>query len=331
MSLLSACLLQAGEYDDFAFDAQRFEKKSIELDGYLRSDNTYQPSDPLHKKISSTNNEANVRVEVEKELINLHMDYSYFYQHSEYRSAEDESLLNALYQRFGDERESLNVGKEVLRWGKGYAYSPVGFFERIKNPVYPELSREGYWMANAQFTRTLSDSIVKNYTVTLLALPDVEDNEELFDFTDSPYGAKLYLLVDKTDVDLIVAKDAFGADFSSDLGFGIELHGEYASKSKDESALIGTRYQSETDLTLILEYMKTYEDVKLLYARLTQKEPFDIVYSSLYMVYMKDIDAELYRIQAGGTYDFKNGLALDAALLESNQGHGIKFIITYYF
>ncbi len=324
-------MTHAGEYDDFAFDAETFEKKKVELQGYLRSDNTYQHSESLNKKIASTGNEGNFRLDLEHEAVNIHADYSFFYRHVEYRGAEDESTLNALYQRFGDERQSLIVGKEVLRWGKGYAYNPVGFFEKIKNPVYPELSREGYWMANAQMTRTVDNSIVKNYTVTLLGIPDVKENEELFEQTDSRYGVKLYLLVEKTDIDLILADDAYGADFSSDIGYGIELHGEYAWKAGEESALIGTRYQSPTDLSLIAEYMKTFEATRLLYAKATQKEPFGIVYSGVYALYMRDVDSAFYRLQSGMTYDFKNGLVIECAVLKSDQGHGIKGIVQYYF
>ncbi|MEA3372104.1 MAG: hypothetical protein U9Q62_00295 [Campylobacterota bacterium] len=329
--LLLGTTLIAGEYDDLDFDTENFEKKALEYQGYLRSDNTYQHSDRQNKKIASTNNELNLRADLEYELLNLHADYSFFYRHVEYNSADHESTLNALYQRFGDERQSLHIGKEVLRWGKGYAYSPVAFFERPKNPVYPELSREGYWMAHGKLTRTVDASLLKNYTISLIALPDVDENSDLFEHTDSHYGAKLYMLLEKTDIDLIIANDAYGIDFSSDVSGGLELHGEYARKDSIESYLGGLRFQSETDLTLIAEYMKTFQADRLLYLKATQKEPFDIVYSSLYALYIKEIDEDFYRIQAGGTYDFKNGLTVDLALLESDQGHGVKGILYYYF
>lgn len=38
-----------------------------------------------------------------------------------------------------------------MRWGKGYAWNPVGFVERPKDPNDPELAREGYWMASADY------------------------------------------------------------------------------------------------------------------------------------------------------------------------------------
>ncbi len=39
---------------------------------------------------------------------------------------------------------SFNFGKQTLLWGKGYAWNPVAFVSRPKDPDDPELAREGY-------------------------------------------------------------------------------------------------------------------------------------------------------------------------------------------
>ena len=39
----------------------------------------------------------------------------------------------------------LSAGKILARWGKGYAFSPVNFIGRDKNPSDPDLALEGYW------------------------------------------------------------------------------------------------------------------------------------------------------------------------------------------
>ena len=39
----------------------------------------------------------------------------------------------------------MEAGKRTLRWGKGYAWNPIGFVERPKDPNDPDLAREGYW------------------------------------------------------------------------------------------------------------------------------------------------------------------------------------------
>jgi hypothetical protein len=77
--------------------------------------------------------------------------------------------------------------------------------------------------------------------------------------------------------------------------------------------------------------MKTFGRDTLAYLKATQKEPFGMVYSSFYAVYIDNVDSGTYRLQAGGTYDFKNGLATDLAFISSDQGHGAKFILYYYF
>ena len=89
-------------------------------------------------------------------------------------------------------------------------------------------------------------------------------------------GAKLYLLVADTDIDLMWAGKGsrparFGFDFSRNLGSNLEVHGEWArttdapravltagnalatqTRSYD-SALLGLRYLTERDTTIIFE------------------------------------------------------------------------------
>ncbi|MBW2592587.1 MAG: hypothetical protein JRE58_06230, partial [Deltaproteobacteria bacterium] len=43
---------------------------------------------------------------------------------------------------------ALDVGKTVLKWGKGYAWNPVAFFSRPKDLDDPEASMEGYFLAS---------------------------------------------------------------------------------------------------------------------------------------------------------------------------------------
>jgi hypothetical protein len=41
------------------------------------------------------------------------------------------------------------VGKKSLRWGTGYAWNPVAFFDRPKDPDAPKLNLEGFILASA--------------------------------------------------------------------------------------------------------------------------------------------------------------------------------------
>jgi len=40
---------------------------------------------------------------------------------------------------------SLDMDKKVRSWGKGYAWNPLGFISRPKDPDEPEASLEGIW------------------------------------------------------------------------------------------------------------------------------------------------------------------------------------------
>ncbi len=321
-------LLLTGE-EEFAFDAKSFEKQRFEHHGYLRSDNTVQWSD--NGRFSRSANELKLQGRWNESPLNLHADLSAFYRDDSRTPSDTEVLLNEFRQRFGDERESLDLGKKVLRWGKGYAYSPLAFFERPKDPIYPDISREGFWMAQAQMTRTPSDALVSAYTLDLLYLPDIGENRHHFSSTNSRGGAKLYLLAGQSDIDLIVAENAFGADISSDVGNGLELHADAGMKRGESSTLLGLRYQSPTDLTLIAEWFHTYEDERYRYLKATQKEPFGWVYSSFYALWLDQENSSAYRLLVGGTYDFKNGFTCDLAYVRTDTADAAKAILYFYF
>lgn len=38
---------------------------------------------------------------------------------------------------------TIDAGKKTLKWGKGYAWNPVAFIDRLKDPDEPELALEG--------------------------------------------------------------------------------------------------------------------------------------------------------------------------------------------
>jgi len=50
------------------------------------------------------------------------------------------------------------LGKQTLLWGKGYAFNPVAFVSRPKDPDDPELALEGYITASADYIKKLPGS-----------------------------------------------------------------------------------------------------------------------------------------------------------------------------
>lgn len=268
--------------------------------------------------------------------------------HSEY---ENDALDDAAAHRFDEflltwkpsAGVSIDAGKTVLKWGKGYAWNPVGFVERPKDPNDPELAREGFTVIAADVVRSF-DGPVKTLALTALLLPvSASVNSAYGRPGHGNFGAKLYMLAFDTDVDFyLVGRGSrgprVGMDFSRNLGSNLEVHGEFARLRDQEfplvsttgqttrrteavnSWLLGIRYLTERETTFIAEYYRngtgfaeddfrrylTFAELALqagpasglypraqslatnygrqtplrdyAYLRISQKEPFDLLY-----------------------------------------------------
>jgi len=242
---------------------------------------------------------------------------------------------------------AVDAGKRVTKWGKGYAWNPVAFVDRPKDPEDPEEALQGYYLLGGDFIRSF-DGPLQTLAFTPVILPVYEDiNDEFGQTGYVNVAAKLYALLWDTDLDLLFFSGhsrttRLGGDFSKNLLTNLEIHGEVAwiqdfqeidflengqvatRESNVWSYLLGLRYLTETDLTAILEYYHNGEgvdpnDLKNMYAyinraydtnkqtgnrslfgpinrltkegfswrnplrdylylRLSQKEPFDILY-----------------------------------------------------
>lgn len=172
---------------------------------------------------------------------------------------------------------TVSLGKKSYKWGKGYAWNPVGFINRTKDPNNPEEALEGYVTSDFEMIRSFSGEL-KNIALTTALLPVWQDVNEDFGAEDNfNLAAKLYLLYRNTDIDFIVytgnsRTTRFGGDFSRNITSNFEIHGEVAHIPEVEqislnasgqrvrqaesatSYLAGIRYLAEFDLTSIVEY-----------------------------------------------------------------------------
>jgi hypothetical protein len=188
-------------------------------------------------------------------------------------------LPEAWLQAKPNDSFKAQVGKRSLRWGKGYAWNPVAFFDRPKNPDDPELSQEGYWLATADYIQSF-DGPLQTLAITPVLLPQRRDLNDDFGSSDRlNWGGKLYLLLYDTDIDLLLMgrgsrSASYGLDVSRNLTTNFELHGELAwvvdapqqvllpsgqavlKRSNATSWLLGLRYLTEQDTTYILEYYR---------------------------------------------------------------------------
>jgi len=254
---------------------------------------------------------------------------------------------------------SIDLGKKSYKWGKGYAWNPVGFLNRPKDPNDPQEALEGYLIGEVDPIKSFTNlESLGNIALTTVVLPVYDGINE--DFGKENYlnlAAKLYLLYQDTDIDLLFytghsRSTRIGADFSRNITTNFEIHGEAAWISEEKrlilaedgssrwenndtfSGLLGLRYLTENELTTIIEYYfngngyteeerklfyervaifppdvemaddffqktrelslrgygKPYVGRNYLYTKLTQKEPFSILYFSSGLTAIVNLD-----------------------------------------
>jgi len=196
------------------------------------------------------------------------------------RGADGELRTDEAYAAWQvDERITLEAGKRALRWGKGYAWSPVAFLERPKDPADPEQAREGFAMAVATMVRSF-DGPLRTLALTAAMVPTAAGLNPDFggpgDTGHANVAVKLYGLLYDTDVDLLWAAPGsrgprVGVDVSRNLAPNLAIHGEWARLTDatravlgpdqrlrtetrtHDSLLLGLRYLAPTDTTVIAE------------------------------------------------------------------------------
>lgn len=260
-------------------------------------------------------------------------------------------------------RVTFELGKKTFKWGKGYAWNPVAFIDRPKDPEDPEEAMEGFAAAGADLVRSMSGPL-RTAALTAVVLPVWQGiNEDFGAAGYTNFAARLYLLYRDTDVDLVYytgdsRSSRYGFAIAKNLAPNFEVHGEFAhtpaqrqralTKSgglalrqvSDTSFLAGLRYLSERDVTSIVEYYHNgdgYSEDELsrffrfveegenlyqasggdallderatvarggyavpqagrnyLYARITVKEPWDVLYFSPALTGILNLDDQSY-------------------------------------
>lgn len=345
--------------ESYTFDASAFEKKPFEFGGYVEFKQQYYDLNPdgaiyllnFYQDPRGHINESTLTFKPSGKL--RHGDTSLnFRAHLEAkwesRGDDTEARFDELYASYKpDPGFTLDAGKIALKWGKGYAWNPIAFVERVKDPNDPELAREGFVMGAADLIRNFEGPL-RTVAFTPVVIPASEDiNSDFGTGSHTNVAAKLYLLYYDTDIDFAFLSQGsrsqrWGLDFSRNLATNLEIHGEWAHiedtqrsvttaagastvvREDAQSYLLGLRYLSERDTTYILEYYRngpglseaemqsfvqfvdsayaqyvaTGNDAALkqaaslapggygrpnpgrnyVYARIAQKEPFDILY-----------------------------------------------------
>lgn len=271
-----------------SFDASAYEKKPFEWTGFvearpeaqrLRTDSSgYRLQYPGEQRRSADRlaTAAEVSGVVRHGSLGLH-----FTGHASWldepRGSEADGRMYEAYARWqAGTGFQAELGKRALRWGKGYAFSPVAFLERPRDATDPELAREGFAMATGSWVGTF-DASLKTLSLTAAVVPTTGGlNADYGPPGHANPALKVYALLHDTDIDVVWATQGsrgarLGVDFSRNFGSNLEVHGEWArlqdfpqqvltpagslarTTATRDAWLLGLRYLTARDTTIIAE------------------------------------------------------------------------------
>jgi hypothetical protein len=276
--------------DEYKFDLSEIEKKQYSFGGYIEARPVlfgFDREAALYKlkffdrDEGKTAEEYNFTLQLdgsyEKGIAGFYLKLNSDIQHS-YLGWSDETSVFEGYLSLKPSRSlSIDAGKKTMKWGKGYAWTPVAFVDRTKDPDDPALALEGFVVLTADYIKSYSGAL-KTFSFTPVLIPAYGDINDEFGETDNlNFAGKLYLLLYDTDIDFIILTGGskttrYGFDFSRNITSNLEIHGEFAfinnfekkyinnsgdlfnSEFNAKSYLLGTRYLTEQDTTYIIEY-----------------------------------------------------------------------------
>jgi len=385
LAVLVALLISSFSFADeeYKFDISEIEKKPYHIGGYvefrpaifwLDNDAALYKLRFFNQDEGTTTEEYNGNIQLEgsyekgitRLFVLVNGDLTYSYQ----GWSDSLDLYEGTLSLKPSSSLAIDVGKETQKWGKGYAWNPVAFVDRPKDPEEPDLAREGFWMASADYIKSFSGPL-KTFSFTPVLLPVYGQVNDEFGKSDKlNVAGKFYLLLYDTDIDLMFLTGGsrtprFGFDFSRNISTNLEVHGEFAyinnfkqktidergkvseSKFDAKSYLLGMRYLTEIDTTFILEYYhngtgytqdeigsffslidksyKTYLSSRnrdsltkaqslagnyggvnpmndYLYLRVTQKDPFNILYFTPALTSIINLDDGSFSLSPELTY-----------------------------
>ncbi len=147
----------------------------------------------------------------------------------------------------------FSLGKKILRWGTGYAFTPTGVLDPPRDPTDPtdRLSlNEGREMVEADWVSG------RNALAAVWASAGVFGQRPagMTDTTALRYNT----LIAGFDSSAIFAHDPgrpdfYGANFTRVVGQALEVHGEFAHREKN-AALLGGKYMVHSGVNTIFEF-----------------------------------------------------------------------------
>jgi hypothetical protein len=276
--------------EEYSFDLSDIEKKPYSLGGYMEATPVLSGFDRdaslyklklYNRDEGKTSEEYNVTLQLdgsyEKGIAKAYTKINSSIQQSYLGRSDQTTILEGYLSITPSLSFNINLGKKTLKWGKGYAWAPVAFVDRTKNPDDPDLALEGFSSLSADYIKSYS-GVLKTISFTPVLIPVYDDlNNEFGVINNINFACRLYLLLYDTDIDIIALTGGskttrFGFDFSRNLTTNFEMHGEFAfvrnfkkrfinnngdvfnTTYNAKNYLLGIRYLTELDTTFIIEY-----------------------------------------------------------------------------
>ena len=281
--------------EEYKFDISEIEKKPYHVGGYaefrpvlfvLDRDAALYKLRFFDRDEGKTIDEYNGKLQLEgsyeKGIARLFVRTNFDLQYS-YLGWDHNETKRMIYEGYLSLKPSDSIGfkfgKQILLWGKGYAFNPVAFVSRPKDPDDPELALEGVITASADYIKSFSGPL-KTFSVTPVIFPVYEHiNDDFGEINHLNFAGKIYFLFYDTYIDFLFLTgksrtNRFGMDFSRNITTNFEVHGEFAfinnqtkrvidsqgiiseSKFDAENYLLGVRYLTASDITFIFEYYR---------------------------------------------------------------------------
>jgi hypothetical protein len=292
-ALLTVLTVPVAAAADYTFDASEIEKKAFEWSGLaeakfeglrLRSDSPLYPltlgTSTPRTDLQRATGTLELAAKWNAGPVTADLRTRSVASHDALASSSAHRVLEGGLHWALDTHWSLDAGKRVLRWGKGYAFSPVALVERPKDASDPQQTREGYTLLAAEWVGSFDGAwggALQAASATAVLLPTSSH-------VNTSYGAaghsnpalKLSALVADTDIDLLWAAAGsrparWGLDLSRNLGSQLEVHAEWMRASgvtrplvpatgatqtqqlNTTSWLLGLRYITEREVTWVAE------------------------------------------------------------------------------
>ena len=278
--------------EEHTFDPSEIEKKAFQFGGYLEFRPVFFGLDrgsqfyklrfykgEEDKTIAEYNFNALLDLNYEKGIVGATIRTNTDFTKSLLGWSHDTTLYEALFSVNPSLSLHLDIGKKRMKWGKGYAWNPVAFIDRPKNPNDPELAMEGYVVLSMDYIKSFQGRL-KTITFTPVLIPVYEHINSTFGEKNRlNFGGKVYFLFYDTDIDLMFLSGGsmparYGMDFSRNITSNFEIHGEFAyipayskkvfdghgnvdeKKYSSTCFLLGTRFLTATNTTFFFEYLK---------------------------------------------------------------------------